>query len=366
MSTIYKAKGETLTEQYFDVGALFGESIRNAVNVISQSRSKKVKIRKKLAEKTLVNLRTKNVASEFLACIDAWAKGAQITTAQAMWLMADNLSGCQTLIVRYKTGIALLHTEEDFENISFRMTGEKIISFSDNGEVSRCLVYNDLMPGAGLYGWKKDLIVAVDTLYLNEDNIESIENPILANVVAWMIWRMTPKEANKENILKLINNLGELIDGYVINIVRKVDEVIEGYKITLARAESRVECLGNKVGDYLRQSNIVDPSYRPMKWALSPRRFWRGGYGHFIQRLQTMDEHVRLYAWLTKRGLTPQNTKKCHLLIQKTIYSEFGQTYINENVGAVCLGLIDKIGTSVSCKLNDQKPFNELEYLDLV
>jgi hypothetical protein len=366
MLNIYQAKGKTLTEQYFDVGTLFGESIRNAVIKISKKRSKQAKVRKMLAEKTLKNLSHKIIAKEFLGCLSAWADGAQITSEQAMWLMSDNLSGCQTMLMRYKTGIALIHTEEDFENISFRMTGEKILSFEDNGNVSRCLVYNDLMPGAGLYGWKRDLIVAVDTLYLREDGIEKIKFPILANIIAWMVWRMSPEEANEKNILQLIDDLGELIDGYVINIVRKVNNVTQGYKITLARTENRVESIGDKVGDYLRQSNIVDPNYPRMKWALPARRFWRGGYPLFLKRLQTMDEHVRLYAWLAERELTPATINNCHLLIQSTIYNEFGQTYINENVGAVCLGLLDKLGTSVSCKLNDQKQFKELEYLDLV
>jgi hypothetical protein len=366
MYSIYQAKGQTLEEQYFDVGALFSESICASVKWLAKKWSKQSKIRKAVAEKTLITLRGKPQASEFLRCIEAWADGAKITTEQAMWLMADNLSGCQTMLIRYQSGVGLFHTEEDFDDMSVHMTGEKVVSFDVDGQVSRCLVYNDLMPGAGLYGWKKDLIVAVDTLFLREDGIDEVHSPLLANVIAWMVWRMSPTEASPESILKLVNSLGELIDGYAINVARKIGSSTEGYKITLARTESRVEYLGNEAGDYQRQVNIVDPKYPRMKWASLPRRIWRGGYRHFLERLATIDEHVKKYRYLTKFSLSPDQLESIHTQIQKTIYTDLGASYININVGAVCIGLVDSTQTSVSCKLNDDKPFTELEYLDLV
>lgn len=366
MLKIYQAKGQTLEQQYFDIGKLFGESIRASVKRIARQKSKLSLIRKAVAEKSLINLRTQPIAKEFLSCIGAWAEGASITIEQAMWLMADNLSGCQTVMVRYATGIALMHTEEDFEDMSIHMTGEKVVSFGDEAIVSRCLVYNDLMPGAGLYGWKRDLIVAVDTLFLLEEGIDNVANPLLANVVAWMIWRMSPEKAEPNAILSMVNQIGELIDGYAINVVRKVEDRVEGYKITLARTESHIEYLSNEVGSYLRQVNIIDPKYTRMKWASPPRRIWRGGYKHFLERLSNIDRDVALYLPLTQQGLVPKDIETTHFQIQKTIYTNLSDAYINNNVGAVCVGLIDKIGTSVSCKLNDQKPYVELEYLDLV
>jgi hypothetical protein len=222
------------------------------------------------------------------------------------------------------------------------------------------------MPGAGLYGWKHDLIVAVDTLFLKEDDVESVENPLLANVIAWLVWRMSPIEASSDNILALCESLGELVDGYVINVVRKVDESVEGYKITLARTESHTEYLDMRVGSYLRQVNVIDPAYPKMKWAASPKRMWRGGYRHFLQRLNNLDEHAKLYAKFADYGLNTSTIEVAHAKIQKTIYIDLNQYYLNNNVGAVCVGLVDEIGTSVSCKLNDEKPFTELEYIDLV
>lgn len=366
MLNIYQAEGKTLEQQYFDLGTLFGESIRASVLRIARQKSKLSQIRKTVAEKTLVNLRLHKMAGEFLSCIESWATGAQITIEQAMWLMADNLSGCQTGMIRYATGVALMHTEEDFVDMSIHMTGEKIVSINDSGIVNRCLAYNDLMPGAGLYGWKHDMIVAVDTLFLIEEGIEMVENPLLANVIAWMVWKMKPDEADPNSILAMINEMGELIDGYAINVVRKVGDLTEGYKITLARTESRIEYLGNEVGSYLRQVNIVDPKYAPMKWASPPRRIWRGGYKHFLERLNNIDMHVAQYLPLAQQGLIQEDVESTHFQIQKTIYTDLSDAYINNNVGAVCVGLVDKIGTSVSCKLNDQKPYVELEYIDLV
>lgn len=362
---IYQTKGMTLTEQYFDVGALFGESIRKTVKSIARRTAKKSLIRKQVAERTFDNLRNNPLAKEFVECLAAWAQGAQISSEQAMWLMADNLTGCQTVIVKYKTGMGLLHTEEDFEDMSLHMTGEKIVSFNDRGNKSSCLVYNDLMPGAGLYGWKKDLIVAVDTLFLKEDGIEQIKNPMLANVIAWMMWRMSPVECEPSKVLELLGSLGELVDGYAINVIRKVDSRIEGYKMTLARSESRTEYVDQNIGSYLRQVNIVDPSYPPMTYASPARNIWRGGYKYFLGRLATIDEHLSRYRNYLGESIEGKSLRQVHTGIQKTIYTELHDAYINENVGAVCIGFVDELSTSVSCKLNDGQTFNSVEYMDI-
>lgn len=364
MQNIYQARGQTLKEQYFDVGQLFGETIRKSVKKIAKRRTEKAMIRREVSEKALNNLRSKVVCQEFLNCLDSWSAGAQITSEQAMWLLCDNLSGCQTFIGRYATGVALLHTEEDFEDIKAHMSGEHTLSFNDGGETSRCLVYNDLFPGAGLYGWKDNLITAVDSLFLKEDDIEKVENPLLVNVVSWLIWRMQPEEADPEKIFSLINELGLLIDGYAINVVRKIGDKIEGYKLTLARSEMKVEYLAAENGNYLRQVNVVDPQYPPMKWATPPKNLWRGGWKYFRGRLKTLDEHAMKYQMFGNVSLNTENIEQAHKKIQSTIFGELRDTYINGDVGAVCVGLVDHNGTSVSTKLNDEKSISELEYID--
>lgn len=362
---IYQVKGTTLVDQYHNIGALFGENIRKTVKKIARRTASKSLVRKQVAEKVLASLRCRELASEFLDCLDAWAKGAEISSEQAMWLMADNLTGCQTAIFKYKTGMAILHTEEDFDDMSLHMTGEKVVAFNENGIVSNCLVYNDLMPGAGLYGWKKDLIIAVDTLFLKEGGIELVERPMLANVIAWMMWRMQPAECDPEKVLALLHKLGELVDGYAINVVRKVGTKVEGYKLTLARTESRTEYVGDAIGSYLRQVNIVDPGYPKMKYASPARNIWRGGYKYFLARLKNIDDDVSKYGQIMTQGLDDQMLLGVHTSIQRTIYTDLHDTYINENVGAVCVGFVDTEGTSVSCKLNDGQPFKIIEYMDI-
>ncbi len=367
MQNVYLTKGESLAEQYFDAGQLFSETIGEGVKKIAKKRSQLAKNRRLVAEKTWINIQDKPVAEEFVRCFKQWCEGAKISYIQGMWLLTDNLSGCQTFMGRYHSGVALLHTEEDFACIAERMRGHHTLSFTADGEVSRCLVYNDLMPGAGLYGWKKDLIVAVDSLFLREDKITEVESPLIANIVAWMVWRMKPEEASPEHILQNIASMGTLIDGYAINVVRKVGARIEGYKLTLAREDHLVEYLGLELGSYIRQVNIVDPTYPKIGWALPPRNIWKGGYKLFKQRLKTMSAHARLYQKIARQEVMQSQLENIHTQIQQSIFGELRDAYINVDVGAVCVGLVDlRSGTSVSCKLNDRQAWDKIEYLDLV
>ncbi len=364
MQNIYQAKGATLAEQYLDVGKLFGVKIRQSVAQIAKGRANATVIKRKVAVNTWQNLQAKEITREFCECLVSWAKGAKISPEEAMWLLADNLSGCQTAIVRYGSGVALLHTEEEFidGNLNMlHMPNEHTISFGN----SRTLVYDNLMPGCGLYGWKKDLIVAVDSLFLREDGIDIVEYPVLANMLSWMIWRMDPKSANPENVLGLYANLGELVDGYAINVVRKIGSKVDGYKLTFARKNFFVEKLGSETGSYLVQTNIVDPKYPKMEWALSPRNIWRGGWKFFNERVAVMTSHIRKFRQFTQINLNDNQVNNAHHSIQKTILFDLKDAYVNNDMGALCVGFVDVDKTSVSCKRNDFD-YSKLEYLDIL
>lgn len=370
MSKIYQANGQTLVEQYRDVGYLFKNTIQESVIKIGKSRSKLLKIRRKVAESTWQNLAKKRECHEFIQCFVAWCEGALITPEQGMWLLADNLSGCQTVVACYASGVALLHTEEEFRDanhMELHMTSPNTISFRDGGETLTTLVYNNLLPGSGLYGWRRDKIVAVDSIFLKEDGIDSVRNPLLANIVAWMVWKMKPEEADPERIVGLVKSMGELVDGYVINVVRKFGSRIEGYKLILARAEHRIEYLGEENGNYLRQVNIIDPSEAVMKWALPPRNIWRGGWKYFRDRVKTLRKHAKQYGEVCNRSLDFDNLETVHRLIQTKVYGELAEYYVHADLGAVCIGFVDKqTGTSVSCKINNCEDLDTIEYLDLV
>jgi hypothetical protein len=367
MQNIYQAKGTTLIEQYRDVGRLFGKNIQESVNKLSKKRAKLTVIRRQVAEKSWTYIQDKKECSEFRECLSAWARGAEITNEQAMWLLADNLSGCQSFIARYGSGVALLHTEEEFidnEHIELHMSDPMTIAFEEPSGRSCTLVYNNLMPGCGLYGFKSGLITAIDTLFVKENGVAEVERPVLVNMISWMIWRMKPEEAEPNNIVEMINSLGELIDGYAINVVRKVGEVCEGYKLTLARSESKIEMLGETPSDYLAQTNLIDPKYPPMLWATPPRQIWRGGYRYFLHRYKTMASHAKMYQKYLIQSLNSRGILQVHKTIHKTILYDLKEAYVNKDLGAVCVGLIDKNGTSVSAKKNDEN-FEEIEYLEL-
>lgn len=367
MQNIYQAKGTTLSEQYCDVGRLFSKNIRDSVNKIAKKRAKLTVIRRQVAERSWQYIQNRDECREFRECLSGWADGAGISPNEAMWLLADNLSGCQSFTLRYGSGVALLHTEEEFidnEHIELHMGEPMLIAFEYLGERSCTLVYNNLMPGCGLYGFKEGLITAVDTLFVKEDGVAEVRKPLLANMISWMVWRMTSEEAEPTKIVQLIDNLGELIDGYAINVVRKIGGVVEGYKLTLARSESKIEMLGEMPGDYLAQTNLIDPKYPAMVWATPPRNIWRGGYSYFVNRYKTMARHASRYKEIALYKLDSTNLAAIHKNILKTILFDLKEAYVNDDLGAVCVGLVDNTGTSVSIKKNDEK-YDEIAHLEV-
>ena len=362
MSNIYRAKGIKIADQYEDVGRLFKKQLNQRIEVDSN--------KMKMVDKVLANVRSNPSLLTFYKCFAGWARGAQIDEQRAMYLFADNTSGCQTAIIRYGSGVALLHTEEDYYDVAARMNTQHTIEFRDNTRSLKCLTYNDLMPGAGLYGWQKDMIVAVDSLFLSEDKIFEIERPMLANIIAWLIWYETPKNADAYSIVTKLKKLGTLVDGYAINVVRRSKGSIEGYKLTFARDEWEVEHLGDKVGNNLRQVNIVEPDYarkrRPVaKYRHTPWKMGLDYYG-FLKRLRDMKTHINEHRQLLALQIEQSNIKLVHQSIHKIIFEKYKKQYVTEWMGAMCVGFLDSSGLSVSTKLNDKRPIETVEYVDLI
>jgi hypothetical protein len=361
MSTIYKAKGITLAEQYYDVGKKFA-------NLLVVPKLEKRKIL--LARKVLTHVQTLASLSTFYSVFQAWCAGLEISEEVGMYLLADNLVGCQTAMVRYKSGIALLHTEEDFNDVQARMITPHTVEFDDNGRRLVTLMYHDLIPGAALYGWQQDMIVAVDSIWLREDGIEKLERPMLANIVAWMIWYLYPSEASAEQVEALIKRLGNVIDGYAINVVRKTGENIEGYKITFARGDSEIERVWDQPGDNVRQVNIIEPRYARKKkriamWRHAPWKMYVD-YRGFLKRLRDMKAHIQAHKKWLQMSLETSQAEVVHRAIQSKIFSDYKEEYATEWMGAMCVGLLDQSGLSVSVKLHDRRPIEVMEYVDKV
>lgn len=362
MSNIYKAKGRTLAEQYRDVGRLFCTHIQKT----AANDPKKLAI----ATHVLDNVAGNPALALFYDCFGAWVEGAGISELHGMYLLSDNMSGCQTMMVRYGSGVALLHTEEDFDHVQARMSRPHTIQFGDRGRELKCLVYNNLMPGAGLYGWQRDMIVAVDSLWLREDGLERIVRPILANIVAWMIWQLPPEEADAQQVVTRMKRWGVVVDGYAVNVVRKVGDTAEGYKLTFARSDCEVERVWDQPGDNLRQVNIIEPRYVRAKkpialWRHAPWRMYVD-YRGFLRRLRVMKAHIQSNKQYLTRSLTAENIEVVHHAIHAEVYGRLREAYVNAWMGAMCVGLVDAIGTSVSVKMNDKQPITTLEYVDVI
>lgn len=361
MSNIYRAKGIKLASQYEDVGRMFKKQLNKPI----ETDHKKMQ----MVERVLLNVRTNALLKNFYSCFAGWARGAGISEEMAMYLLADNTSGCQTAIVRYGSGVALLHTEEDYYDVKQRLSGVHTIEFRDAGRSLKCLTYNDLMPGAGLYGWQKDMIVAVDSLFLREDGIYDIERPMLANIIAWLIWYEYPKDACAELLVQKLKKLGTLVDGYAVNVVRRTKRGIEGYKLTFAREEWEIEKLGNNIGDNLRQVNIVDPAYARKRKPVAKYRHapWKMAIDHygFLKRLRDIQSHLNSYKIWLASTLKVELASQAHKAIHKIIFENYPRHYVTEWMGAMCVGLLDEFGLSVSTKLNDKRPVETVEYIDL-
>lgn len=362
MSNIYLAKGNTLRDQYFDIGKLYASEMQVDLN---EDTPKHV-----VAKRVLRRVQTEKVFEKFYECFSAWAAGAQISEMAAMYLMADNLTGCQTMMVRYVSGVGIIHTEEDFNDVGLRLRGEHTIEFNDNGRKLSTLTYNNLMPGSALFGWQKDMIVAVDALFIKEDGIEAIERPMLANIIGWLAWQTKPSDAEPTELSQSMANLGTTVDGYAINIIRRVGNKIQGYKLSFARDEWAVEKLGNKVGSNLRQVNIFEPHYVGENRAITTWQAPREQieyYSDFALRLQTLNQLANKYSDYLTNKVQKSNLLNIHKQIYNLMFNVHKNDFINEDMGAGCVGIMDlNEGTSASAKLNNGAPLEEIEYLSVV
>ena len=353
-----------MVDQYEDVGRLFAKALQKEF----ANPPDPLTVKHQIAARILERVQTESIFTEFYACFKAWVRGGGISELYGMYLMVDNLEGCQTMMVRYQSGVGMIHTEEDFNDIKSRMSGNHTIEFKDNGRRLLTLVYNNLIPGSALFGWQKDMLIAVDALFIREEGIENIEKPMLANIIGWIVWHATVDETDHRVLIPKLKRMGEMIDGYAINVVRRIGKKVQGYKVSFARNDWEVEKLGNKIGSNLRQVNLLEPHYvgenrSIMEWQ-APREAI-GFYGELMFRLQNMRELAEKYQkWLSVK-LEADKVEKIHLYIMYLMFQKYRSDFVNEDMGAACVGIVDsEIGTSVSTKLNDEREITKLEYID--
>ena len=77
-----------------------------------------------------------------------------------------------------------------------------------------------------------------------------------------------------------------------------------------------------------------------------------------------MAKHANLFNDIAQRTLDKTHLAFVHQQILKTILFDLKEAYVNDDLGAVCVGLVDQTGTSVSVKKNDEK-YDEIAHLEV-
>jgi hypothetical protein len=122
-----KIKAPTLTAAFIEFGKLHKKEIQTllaqSLNEFPKTEQdillqKAKALHQKLDELSgqgLFAIGKTNYLARYLAALDAYAKGAQITVDQAIFLQLDIFPGCQTLVIKNLTdnSVRFLHTEEN-------------------------------------------------------------------------------------------------------------------------------------------------------------------------------------------------------------------------------------------------------------
>ncbi len=178
---------------------------------------------------------------EYLAALQAWGEGVGLAGFShpaldraggsaddlAMFLQHDN-TGCQSGLYRQADGAAILwHAEEDVHPERFdrlRIAQFQASPVEPGPRKAPCarparlwaFIYPDLLPGPA-FAWRDDgYAQAVDLLLFNAP--PRYPRAALANVTAWLAWRLGPAW----NPAQAAGFLGPYYDAYGLNAIRRV------------------------------------------------------------------------------------------------------------------------------------------------
>jgi hypothetical protein len=212
--------------------------------------------------------------NEYMACLSAWAEGAQLAdfrhsrlpaevnnlpvsaTDLAMLLQEDE-TGCQTGVYREQDGSVILwHVEEDEGKIpDLRFDKLRLFSFRTyGGQIATGFIYPDLLPGP-TFAWQGgNFVQAVDTLHIKPVDFD---DSILPNTLAWLSLYLGTQTTREE----LAKRLGPFQGGYSLTAAHKNEGQVSVEKIEYANNAVAISKLGDNAGSYLFQTNILrDPS----------------------------------------------------------------------------------------------------------
>ncbi len=241
------------------------ESFALQLGVMRQSRQHLLNVAQRTKSKPL-----RSAIEEYLACLTAWADGAQITRCLpvaarlapsdspttddlALWLQDDNV-GCQTGLLRLDGGRVLFwHTEED---TSGYVDHSRLVTMSVPQGTWHAFLYPYLLPGPA-FCFTAGRFFALDSLHIRRrPNIAGI----LTGTVAWLVWRL----ANEVRARDVIRAIAPYVDGSTINEInacgRKV--VAESHEFGNSAIQSRL--LSPISGECEFQVNMVCDNRSPL------------------------------------------------------------------------------------------------------
>lgn len=213
----------------------------------------------------------------YMACLAAWAEGAQLTDFHhallasevdnlpvsakdlAMFLQEDE-TGCQTGVYRQQDGSVILwHVEEDEEKTpGQRFDKLRLFNFrTHSGQIATSFIYPDLLPGP-TFAWQAgNYVQAVDTLHIKPVDFD---NAILPNTLAWLALYLGMQTSREE----LAKYLGPFQGGYSLTAAHKKEGHVSVEKIEYANDALAVSALENRAGSYLFQTNILRDQSLPI------------------------------------------------------------------------------------------------------
>jgi hypothetical protein len=323
-------------------------SVEQVTAQIHRVRRYQSALEKKLQNPVLDEI-VKTAIDAYLACLAAWAEGAQLADFQhtlltsevgnlpvsatnlAMFLQVDE-SGCQTGVYRERDGSVILwHVEEDTEKTpGERFDQLRLFSFrAHDGQIATGFIYPDLLPGP-TFAWQDgNYVQAVDTLHIKPVDFS---DAILPNTLAWLALYLGAQTTREE----LAKRLGPFQGGYSLTAAYKKDGQVSVEKVEYANDKVVASTLENSPGSYLFQTNILsDPSLSigTQEQASAESRAWNGAR----------------YARTSRFMRVVQRSNNALPLVFRMLQSRLGDesAYANESVKAYLV-----------CRMTPQKTFN--------
>ncbi len=202
----------------------------------------------------------------YLACVSAWAQGAQLadfrhaqlaeldaTPDDLAFLLQEDEVGCQTGVYRERDGSVILwHSEEDYEQTpGQRFDKLRLFSFrTARGDAVTAFIYPDLLPGP-TFGWQNDdFIQAIDSLHVKFLNLGAATLP---NTLAWLSLYLGTRVPKAELVRALLPFQG----GYSLTALSKAEGVLCVEKVEFANDQFATSALEQPAGCYLFQTNVI-------------------------------------------------------------------------------------------------------------